>query len=430
MIPFPQPSDPFKYSDSGLMTFDGIPLPELIDQFGSPMQIYSELAIRSNITQMSDILRGAWGTQFNIKYSIKSTGSLEIATICVSAGCGLECFGLGELEIALASGIKPNRILLNGSAKNRATLERAASAQVTISIDNLTDVQNLIHILNKDLTGINFYIRAKLVPDISDHLPETAKAELSDLITFAQQEKWGASLGLSNQIYSQMVAHGAKFEGINVHLGRVLKEDWSFEYWGRLFGKYLNRFIAATNAELRNIDIGGGWTRQRDPMPNALLARLGADFGLPQFIKAMQPQLPEFAKNPILEVETGRFIVGNAAVAITEVVNKKVDLEVGWLHVDISTNFLVRIDTSKYRYAVLPVLESTKTEKSIRVVGETCIDSTIEPIFNYINVKPGELLAILDTGMYTMSTANNFNTVEKPIALLNTSSDGIKVLKY
>jgi diaminopimelate decarboxylase len=165
-------------------------------------------------------------------------------------------------------------------------------------------------------------------------------------------------------------------------------------------------------------------------MPNALLARLGADFGLPQFIKAMQPQLPEFAKNPILEVETGRFIVGNAAVAITEVVNKKVDLEVGWLHVDISTNFLVRIDTSKYRYAVLPVLESIKTEKSIRVVGETCIDSTIEPIFNYINVKPGELLAILDTGMYTMSTANNFNTVEKPIALLNTSSDGIKVLKY
>lgn len=429
MIENQQQTDPFAYRPTGEMTFDGLLLSELAAEYGTPLQIFSANSILQNISAMKEILLAAWGEKHNIKYSIKSTGLQQIAGMCVEAGCGLECFGSGELNIALATGISPSRILLNGSAKNELVLSQARSAGVTISIDNLADVERLLTLSDQDLAGINFYIRAKLVPTMSDELPAEATEDLENLITFAKEEKWGTSIPLATKIYQEMVAAGAQFQGINVHLGRVLKQDWSFEYWGRLFGRYLAEFIRITGAEPRNLDIGGGWTRSRDPMPSALHSRMPADIGLPRFTNSMKAELPEFDQLPTLEVETGRFIVGNSAVALAKVINRKEDFDVTWLHLDISTNFLLRIDTIKYQYAILPVIATKPSSQIARLVGETCVDSNIATNFNYPSLQADDLVAILDTGMYTVSTANNFNSIVKPVVLLNTISNGVQKIE-
>lgn len=429
MITNKQQTDPFSYGSTSEMTFDGLSLTSLANKYGTPLQIYSANTILQNISAMKEILLAAWGEKHNIKYSIKSTGLRKIADLCVEAGCGLECFGSGELNIALATGISPSRILLNGSAKNELVLSQARSAGVTISIDNLADVEKLLAQSNQDLAGINFYIRAKLVPTVKDQLPPGAAEDLVNLITFAKEEKWGASIPLATQIYEAMTNAGAQFQGINVHLGRVLKQDWSFAYWGTLFGKYLAEFNRITGASPNYLDIGGGWTRSRDPMPSALQLRMPAELGLPEFTNAMKAELPKFDHLPTLEVETGRFIVGNSAVAISKVINRKQDFDITWLHLDISTNFLLRIDTSKYQYAILPVIATEPSGRTARLVGETCVDSNISTNFNYPNLKNDDLVAILDTGMYTVSTANNFNSIPKPIVLINTINHGLEEIK-
>ena len=419
MIPLEQESDPYSYNADGEFCFDQIPITRLIKVTPTPLHIYSEATILKNIALMGDLLTTAWGSSHNIKYSIKSTGLLDIAKICVSAGAGLECFGSGELDIALKTGVAPEKILLNGSAKNLTVLNSALTAGVTISIDNLQDVDYLIKLANGDLSSVNYYIRLKIVPDVSVTPGFLSATDLANLINFAQSEKWGASVELAVEIFEKLSTRGANLIGLNAHLGRVLKQDWSFAFWGDHYGKAVAAFIDRTGASPKYLDIGGGWTRSRDPMPSAYKPRKPATVGLVEFTQALRIHLNGLTELPVIEVEIGRFIVGNAAATIAKVVNHKADLGHTWLHIDISTNFLLRIDTSKYKYVVLPAKQTEETADTAVLVGETCVDSTINDQFKYVGLVEGDLVIILDTGMYTISAANKFNSIELPTVIIS-----------
>jgi diaminopimelate decarboxylase len=235
------------------------------------------------------------------------------------------------------------------------------------------------------------------VPDVSVTPEFLSAIDLANLINFAQSEKWGASVELAVEIFEKLSARGANLIGLNANLGRVLKQDWSFAFWGDHFGKAVADFIDRTGASPKYLDIGGGWTRSRDPMPSAYQPRKPATAGLVEFTQALRVHLNDLTELPVIEVEIGRFIVGNAAATIAKVVNRKVDLGHTWLHVDISTNFLLRIDKSKYKYVVLPAKQTEETADTAVLVGETCVDSTINDQFKFVGLVEGDLVVILDT---------------------------------
>ncbi len=75
--------------------------------------------------------------------SIKANLSLALRRILTDEGTGCDCFGPGELEAALRTGVDPERISLNGSTKNAELLERAIVAGVRVTLDSIAELDRV-----------------------------------------------------------------------------------------------------------------------------------------------------------------------------------------------------------------------------------------------------------------------------------------------
>jgi diaminopimelate decarboxylase len=169
------------------------------------------------------------------------------------------------------------------------------------------------------------------------------------------------------------------------------------------------------------LDIGGGWPRQREPEsraagmnPHAIetYAKTACD--------ALREHLaPSGQPIPALWLEPGRYLVGNAVLLLARVGATKRDLDHIWMHVDASTNNLMRTETSGAWHHILPATRmDERLTETVDVVGGTCIPSILGAQRSMPALAPGEAVAILDTGMYAEVLANQFNSLGRPATVL------------
>ena len=93
--------------------------------------------MRANARAVVDAFTDRWAEgPVLVMPSIKANFSLALRRILTEEGTGCDCFGPGELEAALRTGVDPERISLNGSTKDAELLERAIVAGVRITLDS------------------------------------------------------------------------------------------------------------------------------------------------------------------------------------------------------------------------------------------------------------------------------------------------------
>ena len=107
----------------------------------------------------------------------------------------------------------------------------------------------------------------------------------------------------------------------------------------------------------------------------------------------------------------------------------KRDAGLVWVHVDASTNNLMRIETSNSWYYILAAnrMSAPQTE-TVDVVGSTCIPSVIGAQRPMPALQAGDALAILDAGMYAEAISNQFNGIPRPATIL-IGIDDVAVIK-
>ena len=178
------------------------------------------------------------------------------------------------------------------------------------------------------------------------------------------------------------------------------------EAYDREFARVLFRIHQTTGFAPQMIDIGGGWPRERDVEartldmnPNTIEDYARVTCG------AISAEL-EAANMPLphLMLEPGRYIAGNAGVLLTTIESIKPLLGAA---VEGTFNHM---------------LAATRMHDSLTVqtdvVGPLCIESVLREDCRLPDVERGDVIAILDAGMYAESDSHQLNWLPRPATVM------------
>jgi diaminopimelate decarboxylase len=126
-----------------LAELDGVPVPELLARFGSPLFVLSERQLRRSY----QAVQRAFGTRYpqvQLAWSYKTNYLNAVCRVFHQEGAWAEVVSGLELEKALANGVPGSQIIFNGPGKTTADLARAAEVEAFIHLDNFDELHRLL----------------------------------------------------------------------------------------------------------------------------------------------------------------------------------------------------------------------------------------------------------------------------------------------
>ena len=397
----------------GEVVFGGVPSSDLTAQFGTPLYVIDQgefernaLAVKSALSKAAEDI----GTEATVYYAGKAFLSSEVVRWVDALGLNIDVASGGELAVALAAGIDPNRIGLHGNNKSAAEIGRAVSAGVgAIVIDSEIEIERIAATAGAQGKVQPVRIRVNTGVHADTH---------EFLATAREDQKFGIALDDVPALVEKIRKHNhLEFLGLHSHIGSQI-----FETAG--FAEAAKRLIKL-HAEL----LKGG------PVPQL---NLGGGFGIDYNVGDHAPGIEAMAGSiasavaeacreqgvdvPKLAFEPGRAIVGRAGVTLYNVGTiKDVNLGEGnvrkYVSVDggMSDNARTALYQAEYSTRLVSRI-STAEPALVRVVGKHCESGDIVVRHDYLpaDIAIGDTIAVAATGAYCFSLASNYNYLQRP----------------
>ena len=431
------PGDDVLGVSGGHLTIEEVDTVELAREFGTPLYVVSERQLRLNARAWRAAAARAWTHgETRVLPSLKANTSPALRRVLTSEGLGCDVFGSGELEIALRSGVPAETISLNGATKSDATLTRAIAANVRITLDSHDELTRVRTIARA--RSLVARVRFRLRP----WLPETTARSDFDAdggSASAAIQRYRAGMPdeeLEACLPEAIAAPEIEPLGLMAHATRQTVELAFWHAYARAVGDTAAALAAANPPwRPRELDLGGGFALPRDPTGRAFPHRLGAGLAPSpaEYARALGDGLEEGLRGGgldpagiALEVEPGRAIYGNAGIQLTRVLHVKRQtrpLAVSWIETDTSEAFLAdTVFEANSWTAVLASDPARPPHPEAGLSGISCGFDLLVPAGQVPDARPGELVAILDTGAYQDATASNFNAMPRPATVLVSGS--------
>lgn len=423
------PTDDLVVNADGVLSIGGRRADALLKEFGSPLYVTVERTIRDNYLAFKAAFERHWPAGVDVFYALKTNNALAVRAILNQEGAGGECFGSVEYRASLETGLPGERIILNGSDKSEAELIEAVRRGSVINIDHEDEIAVLARVAVRE-KPVRVNIRLKLHSEAFDGFDGTFFKSSASISEVLRRSKWGCSLPATAELVKQVTAtHGLALLGFSCHVGRFSNQPESYAVIAREAARTVNDIHAVTGFWPSVLDLGGGWARGREPESRSPDAN---PHTIDDYASAVAKVLGSTLADqppPRLWLEPGRYLVGNSVVLLATVGAVKKDLGLCWVHVDASTNQLMRIETSRSWHHVLPASRMNDAFcVTADVVGPTCIPSILASERDLPPLARGDAIAILDAGMYAEVIANQFNGMARPANVL-VSPDGVAVIK-
>ncbi|MDQ2833642.1 MAG: diaminopimelate decarboxylase [Acidobacteriota bacterium] len=406
---------PFAYRKR-ILECDGLALPDLAAEQGTPLYVYSA----HQITHRLQLFQQAFASRpHTICYAVKANSSLAILRLLARHGAGFDIVSGGELA-RVAKAHKPalKKIVFSGVGKQQWEIDAALQADILLfNVESEAELHLLAS--RAEAAGRRARFALRVNPDVF--------AETHPYIsTGLREHKFGIDINAARALYRR--AARSKWldpGGVSVHIGsQIRKVD--------PFAAALTR-VSSLIAELRRdghniryIDAGGG---------------LGIDYGAAADSPANAParQVEKYAaslekglaselrSNPGTEpahllLEPGRFIVAQAGALLTRVLYVKKNGAKTFVITDAGMNDLIRPALYHAHHEIIPVKQpspSTRPESKVDIVGPVCESGDFFAHDRPLPAtKPGDLLLILDAGAYGLSQTSNYNTRPRPAEVL------------
>jgi diaminopimelate decarboxylase len=425
-------SDRLAVSADGMLLIEGQSAAGLLAEFGSPLYVAVEATIRENYRRIVRAFADRWQADVNVMYAIKTNNNLAIRAVLSSEGAGGDCFGLGELHATIRGGTDLRRVVMNGSNKTADEIAAALRHGIVINIDGEEEIELAQSIAAAASVTARVNLRLKLLPPELDAYSGEFFKTSGGIREAVRRSKWGYTLESAAGLVCAIRGNpNLDLCGYSCHVGRFSAHPDAYALVGRALGDAVIWLHGETGFWPTLLDIGGGWARQREPESRAPDLN---PFTIEDYAEAATQALGGALaqgglSQPKLWLEPGRYIVGNAVLLLAKIGAVKHDDGLRWVHVDASTNDLMRIETSKAWYHILPASRmDTPMDATAEIVGGTCIPSILGSERSLPELRPGDCVAILDAGMYAETIANQFNAIPRPATIL-VSPAGAEVIK-
>jgi diaminopimelate decarboxylase len=389
----------------GELAVGGVDVRELAARFGTPMYVLDEADFRARCRDFAESFGYA-----QIFYAGKAFLCKAIVRMVAEQGLSLDVCTGGELAVALAAGMPPERIGLHGNNKSRVELARALDAGVgRIVLDSFQEIDRLTELARE--RGRRPSVMVRVTVGVEAHTHEY-------IATAHEDQKFGFSLaGGAARAAVDKILHEDVLDlaGLHSHIGSQIFDTDAFAVSARRVLGLQAEIRDSHGVHLPELDLGGGfgiaYTTRDDPSsPGELAEQIGRI--VKEDCDALGLAVPK------LSFEPGRAIVGPAMFTLYEVGTvKDVDGIRTYVSVDggMSDNIRTALYDASYS-ATVAGRSSTAGPLLARVVGKHCEagDIVVKDEFLPADVAPGDLLAVPGTGAYCRSMASNYNHVPRP----------------
>jgi diaminopimelate decarboxylase len=395
-------------------------LMEIADKFKTPAYVYDEKKIRENYRDFHNAFKKRY-ENVKICYAYKANTNLAICNILRQEGAGADVLSMGELQIALDVGIKPEDIILTSTGKTDAEIELAVSKDVVINIDSIPEIIVISEIAKSMNKTAKVSIRVN--PGVN---PKTHPK----IATGLKESKFGVHIESGQAMEAYKTAYKLKnleVVGIHSHIGSQILETDSFKDAAKKVCEFILK-LKETGIKLKFVNLGGGLG----------ISYTGEDvIGPGELADAVIPVIEKLNENLNYDIhlllEPGRRIVGNAGILLTRVLFVKETPYRKFVNVDCGFTALIRpaMYDAYHRVAVINKLdEPPNPEETYTVAGNLCESGDIFARDRKLP-KPerGDLIGILDVGAYGFAMASNYNSRVRPCEILIRENGDVNLIR-
>lgn len=425
----------------GRLRVDGADALELLREFGSPLYVFSEPRIRANVARLQTAA-AAVDRPIKFCYASKANSNMAVLRAVLDAGIDLEVNSGGELFKALRAGFAPEQIIFNGTSKSDDEIDDAVRAGIyAINVDSIYEIE-LVAASARRL-GKRANITLRLVPEIG------TRSHIG-LQTALLTSKFGITSSEVQEAFRRALRESELLNvaGIHIHVGSQTPDVEPFAEAFRTMWEHLVTLHRETGHTLSHINLGGGipvnYLRDRaqaDDMPAAEREMLGADLAPADVLRAALRVARESARTAEAEhlldrvtilLEPGRSVIADAGLVLTTVRNIKRRPETGdvWLLTDAGFNLLLSMTSYKWYYHLVSAARADAPHDTpYKVAGPLCDSGDVYfdiegggrlPDYRLLppGVRPGEALALLNSGAYSLAQSFPYNGRPLPAAVI------------
>lgn len=406
-LPRHAPLTQFPLRDDELV-LGGVPIRRLAEQVGgTPFYAYD----REAITRRVHALREALPDGLSLHYAMKANPMPAVVDHLASLVDGLDVASAGELVVALDTGMAPSDISFAGPGKRNAELHAAVAAGVTINLESAGELQRLAG--EAETLGVTPRVAVRVNPDF--------ELKSSGMKMSGGAKPFGIDAEQVPAVLARIGELGMEFVGLQIFAGsQTLRQEILTEAHDALFE------LAYQLAE-------------QAPSPMQLL-NIGGGFGIPYFPGdrplALQPVADNLASRlaecrqrlgPVeVVLELGRYLVGEAGVYVTRVVDRKLSRGQTFLvcdgglnhHLAASGNF-GQVIRKNYPVVIGHRVQAGPRE-TVSVVGPLC--TPLDLLADHLEMgraEVGDLVVVLQSGAYGFSASpHRFLSHPDPVQVL------------
>jgi diaminopimelate decarboxylase len=385
-----------RLNEAGHLEIGGCDVLALAREFGTPAYVYAENDMRARAREYVEAFRSRT-EHFEVIYASKAFPATAVYKLFAEEGLSVDCASGGELHLALAGGVPPERIYMHGNNKTEAELRYAVEQNVgTIVIDSFDEIERLQRIAPEG---------QKVMLRVTPGIRPTTHAYIQ---TGQVDSKFGFAIDdIPRAIWAMK---DLWLVGLHAHIGSQI---FDLEVYEKL-AEVLSRV-----GDFPKLNLGGGLG----------IAYTSADHPAPveDYVDALLKNAPP---DVTVLCEPGRSLVGNAGVTIYTVGTvKDIPGVRTYVAVDggMADNLRPMLYGAKYE---ADIADRFGGNKKVTVAGMHCEsgDILIEKA-KLDDPRVGDILVIPATGAYGHSMANNYNAIPRPPVIFCKDGDARVVVR-
>ena len=359
----------------------------------TPVFVYSAALIRR---RANDLLN-ALPNRVAVHYAVKANPYKPILQLISELVDGFDIASAGELALVQQAGIAPSRISFAGPGKRTAELEAAITAGATLNLESEGEA----------VRALDAAERLGITPRLAIRVNPEFDLKGSGMKMGGGAKQFGIDAERVPALARMVIASGAEWRGFHIFAGsQALSAAAIIDTQAQALA-LAAQLAEASGAALPHCNLGGGLGIPYFPGDLAVdLTAIGDALG-----EALA-QLPPVLAQTQFCLELGRYLVGEAGVYLTEIIDRKVShgevflITDGGLHHQLaaSGNFGTVVRRN-YPVAIATKFDAP-VEEEASVVGCLCtpLDRLAEKA-GFPRADVGDLVAVFCAGAYGASAS-------------------------
>ncbi len=372
----------------------GISLRQLAARVGqTPFYAYDRRLIDERVAWLRRVLPPT----LKLHYAIKANPMPALVQHLAWQVDGLDVASLGEMQVALDTGMNPAHISFAGPGKRPSELAAAIAAGITIHLESARELETVARLGVEQ--GQQPRIAVRVNPDF--------ELKTSGMKMGGGSKPFGIDAEQVPALLQRIGELSLDFQGFHLFTGsQNLRADALIEAHNRIFELAL-RLANDAPGRMWLLNIGGGFGIPYFPGDQPLDVRPIAA-NLQRWLPLIADRLPEAE----VVLELGRYLVGEAGIYVAEVVDRKVSrghtflITNGGLHQHLaaSGNF-GQVIRKNYPVVVGNRVAGTEQEV-VTVVGPLCtpLDILAERMA-LAKAEIGDLIVVFQSGAYGLTAS-------------------------